>query len=1519
MRKSFRLQALSERNRHTRNFRVENCSDELDEDNDDNNNNKVSLMSQIGSNASKLLRSVYSARNQRSSSRHSNGTDAIQATDGSFKVLSSMLHYGTTTLNVADSQETKQKLSLSQLDEATCKTTTTTMMTTSPVRKSDAEMKIELRLQRAKRRVLPSSNYKTTNSQEACEGLNLNELEEIKRDNLRLTLLRSQAMARKMTIKANDEQVARSEWENEQIKSNEEQQLIGCSCKSIENYDTDDEMNHNNDCRHLDFCSCHSISSSFSSINSQLELRDDELQEKEESKQDDTCRLVPLRRTTSQPELLLTTNHITSLFSKTNESRARDGFVVNVGDIEHPEVEGDKTLNAQEAFNVNGAKKRNTFDDNDNESCQSGNKTFIELERLCGELTKSSRFTGSTELARSTEINGSSQVSVLNDDEYYERHNDGHLQDENEPAVGGGKKSEDGEEGERQVNCNSEFERSLGGVCFAQIASEQVRSSGDANGGSECTFDDQQQFSSDDEDDDDGHSCRIQNSQVVSDPQTSQNDQFTCCSFVNKSAISQPIKNSGTNKQQINESIETFESECQRDFTNDEYQATELAKEDIYECKRRERQQRRRREIMLSLSSGGSDNINVNYWNEIMERPTGRVRSMTTLGIETNFSGQQERPVDADEHLYSTIYGANESRSSPLRCFEGRDQEYQFAPVSDWAQQFNREENDRKLFEQQLDHLNSLKQQKQEYNGKKNDKKRTNSTMTVNKTSNGGTKKSLLGRLKQLMNASKNIKQPPTGEKGAWRGSVSPTPVSRTDKNLETNILKQEDQLARSRRWQKSRTLTSRSTQNLLGSSIRYLSTSRKSINLLGANNNARNECNYEGRSCNETPGNEGESGRFFASKSFMSGFLTLGRRSRHNQHDGHGRTGRHEFVGKIFKQNGRLDNNEAGRHHHQSSLFISRRSGEFGSADSLPSADSGLSCGHLQTSSSSDENYSNSRQLIKSNGNIYTTTTSDTTFSEDSRPRQGDDDLLGNNGTTLPSASGVRHQVVGYARARVDCNPCAYDKEALVFKSGDIIEILEKHKSGTWIGQCNNQIGHFKFINVVELSDDSGCSGPQVCSDTNQPVTIETDQGVFITKLEIKSPTNQSSVPKSSPINRRSISMNTINNDSADNSNGLNNLAQTKETIMSSLEQLLFAIGLADEFISGCDGRGANTDQNSGTIQPPDANLSPPCSTSSYLEILNKGGINNLQSFSAIDRCQELERIGIIDDEHQRRLLMAAKIIRQASQAAKKDFDENYQSKANHREVENNGKHKRHGAKSIPNTPQLATKATASQSRTVRPNSSNFMAGQEVALNDVPNCEPIYVNLVDPPEGGSDASCEANDDIKSNKLSVNAFNRGHSIRISNRNFKRFNGTTANINNNNRRLNDLRRISNGSKDQYKPIQQHQEQQPQRNLLASSSCTLTSPPGVWNKKVTRVGYKPQMIRTVLPPEISYGSGLMTHTNWPVRHLQGPLPPMNMQHPPVNHSRKYSNLNNKSHHLINSKSAYDLRLNLSHFFS
>ncbi|XP_043216137.1 SAM and SH3 domain-containing protein 3-like isoform X2 [Amphibalanus amphitrite] len=65
------------------------------------------------------------------------------------------------------------------------------------------------------------------------------------------------------------------------------------------------------------------------------------------------------------------------------------------------------------------------------------------------------------------------------------------------------------------------------------------------------------------------------------------------------------------------------------------------------------------------------------------------------------------------------------------------------------------------------------------------------------------------------------------------------------------------------------------------------------------------------------------------------------------------------------------------------------------------------------------------------------------------------------------------RGPTVGRARARVDYVPSPYDREALRFSRGDIIDIISMNPSGLWRGALHGRVGTFKFINVEVLPDE--------------------------------------------------------------------------------------------------------------------------------------------------------------------------------------------------------------------------------------------------------------------------------------------------------------------------------------------------------------------------------------------------------------------------------------------------------------
>lgn len=57
----------------------------------------------------------------------------------------------------------------------------------------------------------------------------------------------------------------------------------------------------------------------------------------------------------------------------------------------------------------------------------------------------------------------------------------------------------------------------------------------------------------------------------------------------------------------------------------------------------------------------------------------------------------------------------------------------------------------------------------------------------------------------------------------------------------------------------------------------------------------------------------------------------------------------------------------------------------------------------------------------------------------------------------------------IGRARGLIDYQPSPYDRDALKFKKGDIIDIIAKNPSGMWKGCVEGRVGTFKFILVEE------------------------------------------------------------------------------------------------------------------------------------------------------------------------------------------------------------------------------------------------------------------------------------------------------------------------------------------------------------------------------------------------------------------------------------------------------------------
>lgn len=735
--------------------------------------------------------------------------------------------------------------------------------------------------------------------------------------------------------------------------------------------------------------------------------------------------------------------------------------------------------------------------------------------------------------------------------------------------------------------------------------------------------------------------------------------------------------------------------------------------------------------------------------------PTG---ATTTEHLYASVCGSQTPSPDADHYSVASHYHINKQQKSSSHYSHIGDSELGGYWQQQPQQHFDGERA--RIFDRQLSVL-GRQHQDQQYKQQAPD-----AISMTGQSQYGGVKqqkKSLLKRLKHFIaSGNQKIQSPP---------EVVPT-VSAPFHNSAAAAASAKAQIqsdinSQKLRWQKSRTLTSKSTQNLLNSSMRLLSTSRKSMNLIGLTQSTSDSCDSNPR------------------KSLVSGFLTLGRKS----------TKKEPIVQQLFtsKHNDDYDDHKlsSDQHHynHQNQNDndnhnynkLTRIRRVFGSADSLPSGDSELSCNNLhQTTSSSTsetEQYCSALRMSTTCGNLYTLGSSSSSSGCCVTGGSQLDETTTGDGSTLSTSVGARngYQIVGRAVAKVDCNPCAYDKEALVFKQGDLIDILERNESGTWIGQCNGRIGHFKFINVTEITT-SQFKTNTACLDNNFEENNDNSKLTscgYVTKLEIKSNNNseleldvedqEKECCKNAIITKRplSLSMSTIANTSGGLSNQTQELHQSEqkqqqqrlrerqqkaqsskrmdgklsgssETIMSSLEQLLYAIGLAGEQVNltsqSGHSIGTNSEANSSvkggnklidlrekgeredgegdscdhvTVGEPtllnsennhnynhaekrgeeeeqakdDSNntchlngnlASQQQSVSlSYLEALSKSGINNLDSFGNLHQLEELEQIGILDDEHRRRLLMAARIIRQASRAARMDFVGDYRTKS--------------------------------------------------------------------------------------------------------------------------------------------------------------------------------------------------------------------------------------------------------------
>jgi len=1097
----------------------------------------ANLMGQLGSGAARLLRGVYT-RGQRASSRPLEATDQ-SGTSGSFRVLSAN-NYGQFS------------------DKFTGRARAERL-------KSNAELEIEQRLRRSKRRILPSASYLAPDCERACDGLNMEHLEQIKRDNLRLTLRARESSSR--------EQLGPVESVGQRNGSEEDINLLAgqvCSCTSIGCGDQNSPK--------ANYCSCASISSSFSSLNQQLGSLSEQLELEPASgawlESGHEEQEGPNKGLQSEDELA-------------SESRAAGGGF---------EVGAERGIGRREGEPVCGTSALGG---------RGGREISVSLGNVCGKSAANSEislFSCGDTLSPTTKQDNSARL--ISKKSGFELENKSKLESKQVWPLNGEQPMEgDG--------------RKLGGARLVQLAGKQVRGACDG----------MQTFA---------NKCEPSCSALLRERQAQAVDAIELAGAASATSAAQASEQVGgsppsgqsellapAKEQRLNHRRTTDFGFRRRESGNGSGERKEDLRSKFAESKRL-----RRREIMLSLLD--SDPI-WRDWRGQLGDSGGALR------------GERESSMEAcEDHLYASI--CNFQTSSPDRHpnaskEENATDEPCFVPK--WHQlRGDYDCAERKLFDKQLENA------KQPSNSQAI-KTKTSCSSPASSVMKSGNKprRSLFNRLKHLIApASKGTCQRVSADGREWPES--------SDESAKLGPA--------SRSMQKSGTLGARSGQTLFANSKRYLSTSRKSINALA----------FEER--------EEATDKFALRKSLVSGFLTLGRRSNASAINNCANS-----TNQLMQIFGPAD---------QQVVREARR--KFGSMDSLPSADSGLSCSNLQNSTYLDDNYPSQKSSV----NLYS--------GGPLAPNRKRDELAAK---LEPQA-----RVVGRARAKVDCNPCAYDKEALVFKQGDLIDILERHQSGTWVGRCGNQVGHFKFINVTELPEQrqdeyaadeqrAGVGGDRclvVQTGDCAPIIGGADNTgrlsggrLFITKLEIKSNRGnneqgfgfeQSSIGQGdcsrkttdSPptINRRSNSVNTIESltdqvERADCENGGGDLGSSNETIMSSLEQLLFAIGLAGEQASssGCNKtRNQKTDAGADVArlnEPSDIGTGERCS---YLSVLNRGGINNLDSFSAINDLHELEQIGIVDDEHQRRLLMAARIIRQASRAAKLDFVESYRTRSN-------------------------------------------------------------------------------------------------------------------------------------------------------------------------------------------------------------------------------------------------------------
>lgn len=1211
MRKSFRLHSNNDN---------DNSTYATWQTNYDNDDIKSNLIGQFGIGAAKLLRSVYGKSRRIGNSQHE--LDSIY---GSFKILS-------------PSNNSNNFIPADRV-----------------AKKSDAELKIEQRIQRSKGKILPSASYVAPDCERACDGLNLEELEEIKRDNLRQTLIRSSPK----TAAANEINTKTSSESKEVLNDDDELECL-CNKKMITNlYNSIEEINKSKE-RNNNFCLCDSISSSFTSIYQYNNNDDDDNRKKSEQ----------------------VSNEIKS--DKTTRAESRASSVAYCGSLSSSSF---KLLGTE----IEGELKRMFDSLNDLNVCHQKH------ENVCGVLGLSRTEETTTDIIETLFENKEQDNNVEQEEEVENFHDDNRNIVESERAarnccrLGGVKVSLSERISEQQVVSKSERykQHSFNNYSIAQCSCNVNTSAGQHKQANVCC-------------------CKHSIYELANKRDSKEFESL------------EKYSTSSRGKHLIRNKTISNNHKCEIENTQND--ALELNNDEDFSAQKKSKGNHK---ISCSVR-------NKNSFRKERKTIMSLVESSNWCEQEDNLTLERAPPLpptnchsdsSTDEHLYATIYGCSQTSSPETRrnqqhlissmynnnnnnnqvnC-DQHNHDYGHRPNDHLGWQSKLEEglyyernskNQPKLFEKQL--MNNYEQlHSKQFNSK------STSEIKLNKP-----KKSFFSRIKHMIvSASTTTTHNNNNNKIniSKTSTLPPITISNDNKHEQEFEWSPETIYGKQRTnksWKKSATLSSRSTHNLIANYDNNFrannnSLSRKSINSIYgrsfSNNNKFDNHDYDYESQSK-------------SKSLVNGFLTLGRlRDKVKTKNGSSSCKNNQII-DMFQDDRRMKHLcQNGPHRIRRQTISNHRFS--GSADSLPSADSGLSCSNLQHCSSSDENYA----PIKSTGNLYSIAPNNYNELEDNKTNKIDNSS--DNLENCVESERVFYEIVGKARAKVDCNPCAYDKEALVFKKGDIIDILERNESGTWFGRNGNQVGHFKFINVTEiLYDDNKFSTEEEKAFQNADNKLTN----YITKLEIKSQIDnqqeEGEEEQEKFISKRiSQSMNTIDTSFAnkdkdiENNNGNvvasssscfgessnnnkskqqlnngycvnnnnNNNNSSNETIMSSLEQLLFAIGLADEQVV-VEKKYQLQDYNwqaklvGKTTEPTSVKENELASITidlptptSYLDVLSKGGINNLDSFSTINDLQVLEQIGIVDDEHQRRLLMAARIIRQASQAAKLDFVE--------------------------------------------------------------------------------------------------------------------------------------------------------------------------------------------------------------------------------------------------------------------